>query len=525
MRTMARYYFEAPVSSQSGRDLLDRARNLVEAWLAGKGPRREEGDVATILYPDGRRAALSVGDVALGADREALRWELEEPLPQGRFATRLSIAAVDSRIEFSAHLRAGQSVDRLAPLSVDVRCPRIVRAVIDMGVPWHARSTLVRTRAVRSFSEAAGQELAEQIRDQGRGLPLIIVSEKDRLPLHPRLSANIASDLAGLAVVYEATAEASWALTRVLGKEWSCFDGAIRVYWPFGTDPPGDPRLHPLWTVDKLLHESLDVIEAAERIRQQLRRRVLAVSAFAFQAEDPFDQLRDLREKHDADERRKVASTDSEWRTLLEQENVKLTAKIHRVEIENMELRSENGKLGEEVAAYRQRAENAELALRYSAPAEATVTPGEPEPEETFESLDDAVHEAQGSFSDELVFGAEADAKVASLNPNAGPPKKVFRYLRGLAQLVLEKRKGPLGCSDWEWLKAKNVKAAPESDTIRNNAGEMRRRRFHDGKGPRQFDTHLKVSDNTSPQNCVRIYFDWDEESQRVIVGYVGPDL
>jgi len=33
---------------------------------------------------------------------------------------------------------------------------------------------------------------------------------------------------------------------------------------------------------------------------------------------------------------------------------------------------------------------------------------------------------------------------------------------------------------------------------------------------------HLKPNDALSPDRCVRIYFDWDDATRQVIVGWVG---
>src|SRR5205814_756381 len=47
------------------------------------------------------------------------------------------------------------------------------------------------------------------------------------------------------------TGEATFALTRRVGKEWSCFWGAVRIYWP-GLNPGEDEfRRHPIFFPDQ----------------------------------------------------------------------------------------------------------------------------------------------------------------------------------------------------------------------------------------------------------------------------------
>jgi hypothetical protein len=48
---------------------------------------------------------------------------------------------------------------------------------------------------------------------------------------------------------------------------------------------------------------------------------------------------------------------------------------------------------------------------------------------------------------------------------------------------------------------------------------------WSDGQGKREFRLHLKPTDGTSPDRCVRFYFEFDEERQITIVGWVGRHL
>lgn len=48
-------------------------------------------------------------------------------------------------------------------------------------------------------------------------------------------------------------------------------------------------------------------------------------------------------------------------------------------------------------------------------------------------------------------------------------------------------------------------------------------RPWDDGNGQRKvFDWHLKPSDATAPDRCVRIYFEYDENRRKTVVGWVG---
>ena len=73
-----------------------------------------------------------------------------------------------------------------------------------------------------------------------------------------------------------------------------------------------------------------------------------------------------------------------------------------------------------------------------------------------------------------------------------------------------------------DWLREQGLKASNESDTIRNSTAEMQKRTWHDGQVKRRFESHLKPSEGTSPDRCVRICFDYDSEAKKTVVGWVG---
>jgi hypothetical protein len=73
-----------------------------------------------------------------------------------------------------------------------------------------------------------------------------------------------------------------------------------------------------------------------------------------------------------------------------------------------------------------------------------------------------------------------------------------------------------------EWFAGNGISASYESETVVNNKAERQRRTWNDGKGKRMFSAHLKPNDGTSPDRCIRIYFEYDEDEGKVIIGWVG---
>ena len=109
------------------------------------------------------------------------------------------------------------------------------------------------------------------------------------------------------------------------------------------------------------------------------------------------------------------------------------------------------------------------------------------------------------------------------LAPDAGPPEKILRYLSELDTMTEKMKTGTLGMDPNQWLGERNVHYSRESYTIRNSPVEMSKRTWNDGSGGTlQFEDHLKPNDSTSPDQCVRIYFEYDRESGVTLVGWVG---
>lgn len=90
-----------------------------------------------------------------------------------------------------------------------------------------------------------------------RRLPVVLVSQAK----NPALGQNgylvdgrkLASVLAGSAHVMVIDWDATYELSQIVGDEWSCFGGAVRIYWPSSIDfEADDPYEHPLYTAQTI---------------------------------------------------------------------------------------------------------------------------------------------------------------------------------------------------------------------------------------------------------------------------------
>jgi len=511
MRTVARYSLNVSVSEP--RDVLGDYLNLLdksEAWLGAKGQRVEERNPEEVLrYPDGREGTVRRWEIDLGAGglRELV---LSEPIDgAAAFETRLLVGLSERSIAVLCDLRVGGRDQPVGPIRFDAGCPRILRDLLSYDLPWTYGAFPLSKGAVRFRGNEGGEAFAKLLTEPTRTLPVVAVTGYEGLMLHPGIAEDLSRDLAALAVVAVLDDHATWRLTQALGAASSCYNGAIRLYWP-RFDPDLDRQAHPVWTARRLLDNVLDTAGAARRIRNVLRRQIMAASAFAIREPAVFDKIRAAeRSRRFEMERGELKSSD---------DYVRLAESYAR---QAEELQAALASKQEELDALGAKLENLQLLLRWQdGDHDESLSPDPSIPPAT---VSDAVSRARDEHADALIFGPDVEEGVRGLSPDAGPPDKVLSQLQILAALTEARAKGSIGTSAVKWLTDHGAICSGESETVRNSPREQGLRTWGDGYGGRKYyDLHLKPNEATSPGRCVRIYFDYDEGSQKHVVGWVG---
>lgn len=487
---------------------LAAIEQIVQDWLNSKG-KWETTDEGLQLKLLGGRIATVSQDVVETPTGRSWEYQLAEPTESGQFLTRIVVGGQDRTLHLFVELRAGGEALRLRPIPVDARCPEVYRQIL-AAREWFTGAAIVRAKPIPFLGSRGAEALVRVITHPDRNLPLVAVSMSAAEEFVPDLADGLARDLAGLAIVALIDEGASWGITEDLGKEWSCYNRAVRMYWPVrGTG--GNAFSHPLWTANRLL-ESADVpAVAAQRLRNQLRRQLLALSTYTISEASELANLRREAAEARLIELRDRAAGKGEWQELAE-----------AYAVENDRLRRELAEANETIRLLEDQVANLTIAAQYRLLPEIEPTIA-PEEEPDLTSIQDAVDAARTRFAAHLVFGSNVEESVLTVAADAGPPDKVFEYLRTLSEMTERRREGGLGKDMLVWLKEQGAKASSESETVLNSAAEMQKRTWDAGTGKvRRFSKHLKPKDGTSPDQCVRIYFEYDEDSQRTIVGWVG---
>lgn len=510
MRKVASYSFHSSLADEVDAELSAGAvAGAIDTWLKKKGEEIDNGFIL-VLKEDGKHAKLIRTRVesAIGKISEV---SITQTTSAGTFQTIVSVAQAGSELLFYCELRAAGEANQVGPLHIDVHCPQVVRDVVSLEIPWHVGATPIPAKTVRFRGEEGGRRLGEVIWHSDRNLPVVVVSQLQGQALTPDTASSLSWDLSGLAIVVQIDESASWTLTGIHGREWSCFGGSIRLYWPGLNLLDADPMKHPLWSRYSLLQDDVEPAEAAQQLRRQLRRRILGISAFSVHEPDVFRKIRAEARKEESEIQRNKVSQNGQWEGYaLEMASA------------NDGLRLKVEELEESISSLRTQLTYAQEALQWHKPIQGEVAPqGEPPPD----TVEAAVATAKHRLAADVAFGSDVDLAARELAPDAGPPEKLLAYLDALAEMARVRRTGTLGTTAIDWLKKRNLKASGESETIRNSPAEMRRRKWNDGVSERVFEDHMKPSDGVSPDRCVRIYFDYDEKRGQVVVGYIGRHL
>jgi hypothetical protein len=506
MRRVACYAAESVVAgADNAIQSLNKLIPTVESWLKAKGVMALQAGVAEFTLRDGRSAKIDAKEYSTVS---ALEWDIsvDEPTPEGRFLTRIVLGGMDSSLSLFVEMRAGVDGYRIAPHLVDVRCPQVLRDLLAVRT-WNVGKTPVSTKPLRWVGQAGARKLLALLAHQERNLPVVVASEFDGRSLSPTLSAELARDLSGVAIVVQIDHVASWTVTSLRGKEWSCFDGAVRVYWPMhGSSKRAFD--HPYWTRAKLIAATGSEAAAAVGIRNELRRRLLELSTYAADESVVLAKIRDEASRQKFEELRLSARERGEQEDLAEEyfnQCVSLSAELV--------------KRNEHIGFLQDQVKNLSQVWKYS---EREGTALAPEPEGPLYSVEEAVNRARAEFADTLLFGEDVKQSVRDVAADAGPPDKVFDHLRTLAEMAKIRQSGSLGKNMVEWFANNGISASYESEAVENNKAERQRRTWNDGNGRRMFSAHLKPNDGTSPDRCIRIYFEFDEDIQKALVGWVG---
>lgn len=487
-------------------------QQLVSQWAArGSGASAEQlltpGDTLT---PLGHRLSIEQVVNEDGRAGWTCSWLRPDDVDSSlQWRVMLAIGALPEepalvRVTVRIALERAHDAFRLAPARYDFASPTIVRTLLrehrmlDAGIQV---KPLLRERRAADVTQ-----LVDLLLSTDRRLPVLVLTR------HPTAGHLIdghalAKQLAGLAHVQLLTTHlAALALTDTVGKQFSVWGGAARLYWP-GFSLEDDPRHHRLWTATRLLNQD-DFIART--------RSWLGTAAAAAVPEHPTVTAAKENRRHT------LAKTDElpKW----------INDYITHTDAELEAGEKERNELMEALANAQQVEQDAHDALadmRRQFNVMQAATQGDPEKPNTVDfdglSVLDAFHLARNEAGAHVTYLDAAENSVQNFSTYENP-RRLYEALSTLDEAAEAWQDGTLGPGFGAYFSDRGYEYSQKVTAAFAHRTKAQYQRSYDGRTV-TIGRHLKVDQATSPDQCLRVYWHADEQKHRLVVGHVGRHL
>jgi hypothetical protein len=432
------------------------------------------------------------------------------------WVTEVTVAEQAGRVLFGTRLiNVTRGID--APYVPSL--PGLSRQIISQ-LPATADQISLSDVAQRVTNPEDVDDLIALLDDPSRKLPVVAIADGATREQFA-VPAMIAGRLAGASHVVSLDTEATWELTRRIGKALSVFDGAARAYRPGFASDRADPFEHPLWIPrdGTTLDGRTDLVVA----------RLLSDGVSTGRSDDypRFNVIRQAVAAREIQVRRSDAS-DSDLSHLFEEENQRLTEDLKSI-------RAEFDQWLEDAEVFRKEAERgiAELKSQLArARAQidtlrAAMAGGSPTAERVpLEDYYDFEEWASNNLST-CVWIAPKAVKEVEKNGQFENPRLLGDALVMLDELYVPMRRNPsperrsqyekrlqdLNCLDQPCFSEKGtIKGFPSYSVTY--------------LGDKYWcDSHIKYGGGTDPKRFFRIYYHWHEDDQVLLIGHLPTHL
>lgn len=393
------------------------------------------------------------------------------------------------------------------------------------------------------------EEFFHLVTDPSRGLPVVVLSQpdKNRLPIRINypyvLDENyLAEKIFGYAHAMVLPWEESFNWTAKVGKAWSVFNGAVRIYHTglnFDTNPL---YCHPLTLIDEILFWTDPMTkEIAERAFASFLINTLQTGSLSRRidwSKSPF--VNDVELMIEQAKQKKLsllletAESGQETRKVLESQK---ESQDREIALLKSSLKDKEGELMEYCDLATQENKDRSYYENENRKLRALVSSLRIQLEKKQQrKIDDAV-KIPDSLEELDEWGDNLVGRVV-LHPRAYQGAKKSCYAnpilvyKTLLLLANEYRNMKIGLiKPEEYCKARDTLGLRDGPSIdEDHAGEYGNTyyiQYPIGSSARRFlELHLRCRGNTrDPTRCLAIYFFWDDESQQVVVGWLPSHL
>lgn len=381
------------------------------------------------------------------------------------------------------------------------------------------------------LSPGMGDQFAATIKDSERKVPIILVmplssgdADVQQFP-----SRELAKNVMGNALVYEAVDSCvSEELTYFLDRPYWCLPGQIRIYWPEGNNVVRRNRY--------LTAEEVEAIGSDAVIN--IFRRVLSTDIRYYESKEMFrmedcdecyrqSRISNLRSQYQAvresiaKEKAIGAETQEQFElanellALADEEKKDLQHRIDGLDLELTEAKQELWRVkahNEYLANYQERARGIEASL--SNIRNCNKLPS---------SACDVAQFFKGVFCDTIDF---TDRGFRSLSTCVTRPEILWECFFAMATKLIELYRNNTPeienafriATGWDM-------ARGEGSQTRNNTALMALRNDKYQGRSIKIEPHVRKRTKDNSPDCVRVYFCYDNVSDRIIIGHVGNHL
>lgn len=358
--------------------------------------------------------------------------------------------------------------------------------------------------------------------DPARRLPVVVATqdEQGRGLIDP---VNISRRLSGTVHVVDLLPEASWELTRSLGKRMSVFGGAMRVYMPGLSADDEEPFRHPLF---------LNRHAPTGHTLNMLSDRLLPLTLREQGHDGAFHRFSEIRRSATQaaarGQRPSIASVEElgESNAALRRQLDELVQDLQSAETLNedemrtrLDVEAREEALKAEVETLKRRLTDA---IRQQ-PVEAAGTARTERPLESYDDLQDWAEEALG---EDIVIMPQA-AKDCRKNGSAAMLRRIESVLIVLRDEYVPARKS--GDRDFRMRAEKSLQTLGFEETPcfanRDDARKWHQYSVVYRNEKTILYDHFKNGNGYDNSSQARIYYAWDNELQRLVIGKMPSHL
>jgi len=401
------------------------------------------------------------------------------------------------------HLISVESLEyKVAPVRLNVGSPRVIRDFCSERIVRIGAMQVKATPYPLPPDDVS--TFIDLLASDERKIPIVFLAPYANGDVNSITASSLARNLAGVAIVVNVDeTAATWSIAEEIGRALSCFNGAVRIYWP-GFRRNDDPRSHRL-----VLGSQIEQLGTATAIRS-IQDTIFEVAAFRFA---PDHRISDLIRAVEAEERQRrlqmqKASSEESWAGYAIELDRKLAEANEN--IQSLETENENLKANQKILFSGSQASHA---------SEATSAVD-------FASVRDAVERAKALCARIFILPT---ALASSESSPFRRPNEIFEALRDLDEVA----------KDWSALKDKRGNGGDLLSHLKSR-GWGKRCSMHisdttkgrDGRhyefeyaGRRQlFEPHITIGAGDAA-SCASIHFILDPQVGKIVVGHIGRHL